>query len=417
MDFVFLAKFSRFRARDYGQENATAEGMERMLVDSVAPGAGEVVDDSALCGRLAGWTKLPIPRLARPVVPVRRPSVSVVVPCYNYGHFLPSCVGSILAQPGVDVEVMIVDDASPDGSGQVAQRLADEHERVSAILHQENRGHIATYNEGLDAVTGDYVVLLSADDLLTPGALTRATALMEAYPHVGMVYGHSITLTGDEIPPARTTPSSWSIWAGSRWIETMCRTGRNNLASPEAVLRMSVQRRIGGYRRDLPHSGDMEMWMRAAAVAGVGRVNGADQAYYRVHPASMFRTRYGVALADLEGRIAAFEAALGPGAEYRVPDADALLSRARRSLARDAVRHAIRVLDQEASDVDPIEPYIALARSLDPHITQRTCWASLAFRRRRTGHTISGRVVRRVGLVGHDMGDRARWRVGRWSGV
>ena len=49
-------------------------------------------------------------------------------------------------------------------------------------------------------------------------------------------------------------------------------------------MRNSVQQAIGGYNPDLPHSGDFEMWLRAAAVADVGRVNGPCQAFYRVHP-------------------------------------------------------------------------------------------------------------------------------------
>ncbi len=78
-------------------------------------------------------------------------------------------------------------------------------------------------------------------------------------------------------------------------------------------MRGSVQRAIGGYDPALPHSGDLEMWLRAAAVADIGRVNGANQAYYRVHPTSMQRTVHAGYLTDLEGRRDAFESVLlGP---------------------------------------------------------------------------------------------------------
>src|SRR5262245_16993901 len=121
--------------------------------------------------------------------PSRRVPVSVVIPCYNYGHYLPDAVGSALSQDGVEVEVVIVDDKSTDNSAEVAAALAAGDPRVRLIRHETNLRHIATYNDGLDAVTGDYVLLLSADDLLTPGALHRAAQLMEAEPTVGMVYG------------------------------------------------------------------------------------------------------------------------------------------------------------------------------------------------------------------------------------
>ena len=98
---------------------------------------------------------------------------------------------SVLDQEGVDVRVLIIDDASPDDSGEVAMALAAEDERVEARAHAENQGHLATYNEGLlEWAEGSYSVLLSADDLLTPGALSRATAVLETNPSVGFVYGH-----------------------------------------------------------------------------------------------------------------------------------------------------------------------------------------------------------------------------------
>src|SRR5437879_6166396 len=109
--------------------------------------------------------------------------VDVVVPCYKYGHFLHECVGSVLAQDGVEVRVLIIDDDSPDDSAAVAAGLAAGDDRVGFRRHATNRGHIATYNEGLLGwAEGDYALLLSADDVLTPGALGRATRLMDAHP-------------------------------------------------------------------------------------------------------------------------------------------------------------------------------------------------------------------------------------------
>ena len=139
-------------------------------------------------------------RLAAPRQGVRIPRVSVVIPCYNYGRYLPDAVASALGQVGVDVDVLIVDDASPDGSAEVAGRLAAGDPRITVVRHEVNRGHIQTYNDGLDRTTGEFVVLLSADDLLAPGALSRATALMDCNPSVGFVYGLPQAFT--DVPPA-----------------------------------------------------------------------------------------------------------------------------------------------------------------------------------------------------------------------
>ena len=153
---------------------------------------------------------------------------------------------------------------------------------------------------------------------------------MDANPSVGLVYGYPIPLYGTSLPRARTRVSSWTIWRGIDWIEHVCRAGKNLINCPEVVMRTSVQRRIGGYKAELPHSGDLEMWLRAAAVSDVGRINGADQAYYRIHLASMQRTIHAGALRDLRACRDAFESAFG--ANEQLPGDARLLSLARKSL-------------------------------------------------------------------------------------
>jgi glycosyltransferase involved in cell wall biosynthesis len=100
--------------------------------------------------------------------------VDVVVPCYNYGRFLRECVHSALSQEGVAVRVLIVDDCSPDDSEAVGRQLAAEDPRVEYRRNPVNRGHITTYNSAFDWLRAEYTSFLSADDLLTPGALRRA---------------------------------------------------------------------------------------------------------------------------------------------------------------------------------------------------------------------------------------------------
>src|SRR5262245_9653241 len=91
-------------------------------------------------------------------------SVDVIVPCYRYGHFLRECVESVLTQSHKHVRVLILDDASPDNTSEIGAELAREDPRVGLVRHQFNKGHIATYNEGIDWVSADYMLLLSADD-------------------------------------------------------------------------------------------------------------------------------------------------------------------------------------------------------------------------------------------------------------
>ncbi|HWF49607.1 MAG TPA: glycosyltransferase family 2 protein [Solirubrobacteraceae bacterium] len=345
-----------------------------------------------------------------PIVPpsLPAPRVTVVIPCFNYGHYLPRCIDTILEQPDVTADVLIVDDASTDGSGDVAERLAGERPRVRVIRHARNAGHIATYNDGLAEVTGDYVVLLSADDLLTPGSLARSTSLLEAHPTVGMVYGHAVRFSGAEPPRARTESTSWTIWSGIDWLNTRFRLGRNCIFSPEVVLRTSVQREIGGYRSDLPHSGDLEMWLRAAAVADVGYVTGADQAWYRVHAENMHTTVFQSGeldgmVGDLRERLAAFELA-AERMGGRMTDTGALVMDARRAIAIEGLNLAIRSYHWGMSDVWPVHDLAALATEIYPAATRLPQFQILCLRRR------GGTLGRRQDplSVGHEIVLKAR---------
>lgn len=342
--------------------------------------------------------------------------MDVVVPCYNYAHFLPACVASVLGQDGVEVRVLIIDDCSTDDTPAVMAELTADP-RVRGRRHETNMGHIATYNEGLLGwAEADYVSLLSSDDLLAPGALSRATALMERHREVGMVYGRAVYFTDhDHLPRAVPLPTGSKVWAGADWLAGRCRTAHNVISSPEVVLRTSVQRAVGGYRPSLPHSGDLEMWLRVAAVSAVGHVRGPAQAFYRIHQDSMLRTNWAEFLPDFEQRRAVFDAFFddyGP----RVRDAARLHDLARRALARDALWAACRAIDRGRTGI-PVEGLVAFASDTYPAYRSLREYRSLQ-RRQRLGAELCGRT--RL-FVASSAGRRVRhwaWRQGwKWRGV
>ena len=337
--------------------------------------------------------------------------VDVVVPCYNYGRYLNACVHSVLSQAGVDVSVIIVDDASTDNTPDLCRKLSEDP-RVSVIRHETNKGHIATYNDGLDQVTAEYVVLLSADDLLAPGALSRATGLMDEHPSVGFVYGHPVTFRGETPPSPRDRRPGRKIWSGADWVGLMCRTGQNFIYCPEVVMRTRVQRQIGSYRKELPHSGDMEMWLRAAMVSDVGRITGVDQAYYRLHPQSMQHTIYAGLLRDLYGRRAAFESALlAPPAP--VEGAEHLLEVAKKALARAALKAVLESFRCGNKPGQPPEDFIAFAVETFPRITESRLWRLANDRRSPSAHPL----LTRIESVRIDLRDRIQWQIWRRDGV
>jgi GT2 family glycosyltransferase len=214
--------------------------------------------------------------------------VDVVVPCYNYARYLDNCVRSLLSQRDVEVRVLVIDDASPDDTTAVVERLAAEDRRVSHIRNETNLGLIATANKGvMEWAAADYVVLLSADDALTPGSLARATKLMDARPEVVFTYGMALMMhdDGPELEISDLQDPLFAVVPSELFLRRICEHS-NAVPTPCAVMRTSVQRRIGGYNPFFKHTSDLDMWMRAAAVGSIGVVN-AVQGIYRWHSSNM----------------------------------------------------------------------------------------------------------------------------------
>jgi glycosyltransferase involved in cell wall biosynthesis len=89
--------------------------------------------------------------------------VSVIIPVYNVKPYLERCVQSVLGQTYKDIEMILVDDGSTDGSGQLCDELAVERSQIR-VIHQENQGLSAARNTGISCATGEYVVFLDSDD-------------------------------------------------------------------------------------------------------------------------------------------------------------------------------------------------------------------------------------------------------------
>lgn len=357
-------------------------------------------------------------RLTLAGTPAGAAGVTAVIPCYNYGHYLAESVGSVLGQPGVDARVIIVDDASTDDSLAVARRLAAADARITVIAHETNQGHIATYNDGLDAVETDYLTLLSADDLLAGGSLGRATALMDAHPSVGMVYGQPVEFSGTppSTQPAARAPQTWTRWRGSEWIRIACLRGRCFILSPEVVVRTAVVRQIGGYNSDLPKSGDLEYWLRTAARWDVGRINGRVQAYYRQHDTNMHVTTLPSMAADVRHRALAFAYLLGTDFSQVAANGPKLYRQACTALARESLMLAMRELDA-GGNVGTATELQAAAVDLMPPVGRSTRMRRLDSRFERATEGATPTAVQHHLESIRSLADRVRWRIWVHTGV
>lgn len=105
---------------------------------------------------------------------ISSPKVSVIIPCFNYGHYLSECIESVLGQTYPAHEIIVVDDESTDNT----KEICDKYPEVK-YTWQKNKGLAGTRNTGIRAMTGDYYMSLDADDKLVPGALEAHVALLD----------------------------------------------------------------------------------------------------------------------------------------------------------------------------------------------------------------------------------------------
>jgi glycosyltransferase involved in cell wall biosynthesis len=307
--------------------------------------------------------------------------IDVIVPCYLYGRYLRVCVESILSQSLSDNRVLIVDDASPDHTPEVANELVRSDRRVEYIRHATNRGHIATYNDGLEWISAEYALLLSADDYLLPGAFERAVRLMDAHPEVVMTHGEAILLyEGDLAPqfiekkPGEQGARNWSIVEGADFIAQALEG--NRIVTATAVVRTRVQKRIGGYRADLPHAGDMEMWFRFASQGAIGEIL-TPQAVYRKHADAM-SVGYTLRTGDIEQRKLIFDILFDTYGS-NLPNHEQLRRRGMMLLAKDAAHFAGQFYNR--GDMESCKELCDMARALSPDIVKSGNWQRLRMKR------------------------------------
>lgn len=106
--------------------------------------------------------------------------LSVIVPIYKVEDYLPKCVESIRNQTYSNLEIILVDDGSPDGCGAICDEFAKKDSRIR-VIHKENGGLSDARNTGIDVAKGDYLAFVDSDDWLEPDAFEAMLALAEKY--------------------------------------------------------------------------------------------------------------------------------------------------------------------------------------------------------------------------------------------
>ncbi len=232
-------------------------------------------------------------------------SVDIAIPCYQYGRFLRECVESVQKQGIDNLRILIIDNASSDDSVAVAHELAAGDQRITVNARPVNLGAQASYNEAVDWAASDYFMILCADDVLPPGALKRAVAVMEENPSISFAFGRDIPFRdGDGLPAIDANARArWAVMKGEDFIAERC---TNPVATASLLVRTRAQKQVGHYRPTLPFTDDLEMLLRLATVGNVA-VTDTVQGARRLHGANMADVFGQSRAGDLAERAAAFE--------------------------------------------------------------------------------------------------------------
>ncbi len=220
--------------------------------------------------------------------------VSVIIPTYNRKALLLQAAASVLMQTVHDMELIIVDDGSDDGSREAGDSLLqDPRVRWLSIPHSGFPG--AVRNIGVQAAQGEWIAFLDSDDLWLPRRLQLQLELAERQPGIRCIHGREIWLRGEQIVSQRTQRHGRS---GDIFADAV----KKCIIGPSTVLmRRGLFDSLGGFREDLEIAEDYELWLRLTAGEPVG---------YTETPAVLKRAGHGsLQLSEKYGQIEKFRIA------------------------------------------------------------------------------------------------------------
>jgi glycosyltransferase involved in cell wall biosynthesis len=202
--------------------------------------------------------------------------VSVVIPCFNYGHHLAEAVESVLAQSLREAELIIVDDGSTDDSREVAQALIADHPEASVrLICQSNSGFPGTTrNVGVAVARADYVLCLDADDKLHPDYLEACAAALDSSPQAAIAYG-DFQMFGDA--DTLVQPQPWDTRT-----ELDC-----NFVGTASLFRRQAWKQVGGYDSAIGYE-DWDFWIGCIEHGWIGVKAPNATWYYRVHGGGVY---------------------------------------------------------------------------------------------------------------------------------
>jgi teichuronic acid biosynthesis glycosyltransferase TuaG len=229
--------------------------------------------------------------------------VSVLMPSYNYACFLPLAISSVLSQSYSDIELIIVDDCSTDGSRAIIEDWKKRDDRIVSVYHDRNRGLSAARNTGLSASSGAFIALCDSDDIWLEHKLKTQMDQFHKDPELGVVHSDSAIidrnseLTGQRFGEMFLTPGQNT---SGLLFEELCE--RNFICVPTVVLRREAVEFAEGFDESIRSLEDWVCWTKISTRYSFFYIDEA-LAQYRIHGSGLSSNSNNMA----ENRIKAIE--------------------------------------------------------------------------------------------------------------
>lgn len=204
----------------------------------------------------------------------KKSKISILTSCYNHAEFVGQLVESVYNQKGVDFEFIVIDDGSKDNSADVLSELSLKYGFYFEA--QENMGFTKTLNKLLNKATGDYIVAIASDDVLSPGRLKIQLDFLESNQDCALVCGDVIELNEKGEQGKRIShPLDMENIYKAIFLRDIF------ILAPTVMVRRSVVSDLGGWDENLAIE-DWDMWLRIAKDHKLGYLNEVF-AFYRIH--------------------------------------------------------------------------------------------------------------------------------------
>lgn len=205
--------------------------------------------------------------------------IGIVTPCFNSVATIEETILSVLSQDGMELEYVIMDGGSTDGTVDIIKRYAD---RLAWWVSETDGGQVAALNRAFPKMTADVLGFLNADDVLLPGALNMVAQALAEHPEADIVHGGIEWIDFEGRPLGSHLGRIESLedildltrvwWAERQWVQ------------PEVFFRRQWKERIGGFSERYDLTFDYEFWVRCFHEGvGVVRIE-TPVAKYRKHP-------------------------------------------------------------------------------------------------------------------------------------